>query len=237
MNVTYRYLPAALWLVWLTLSGAVQAAPDDDVTWIADKRGCKVANTFPRPGESITWSGQCKSGFADGDGVLQWFLDGKKDDVYEGHLAMGWADGKGVMTKTDGGKYAGDWKHSTQDGTGRFDAPDGSWYEGQWKNGKPHGHAVFTLGQSLRPLRPLRNPLGTGAPRNARSHLRIGDRILQCQYGNVRAVFRTFFSSLRSDLAAKRMSCVKWPVTRSPCFLASPRIAKYASRGMFGRVL
>jgi hypothetical protein len=56
---------------------------------------------------------------------------------------MGWADGKGVMTKSDGGKYDGDWKHSTQDGTGRYEAPDGSWYEGQWKDGKPHGQGQY----------------------------------------------------------------------------------------------
>ena len=53
------------------------AVAGDEVTWIADSHGCKVANTFPRPGETITWSGKCKEGFADGDGVLQWFLDGK----------------------------------------------------------------------------------------------------------------------------------------------------------------
>jgi len=29
---------------------------DDDVAWIADKSGCKVANPFPQPGESITWN-------------------------------------------------------------------------------------------------------------------------------------------------------------------------------------
>ena len=143
MKATYRFLPAALLLLGLVLSGTVRAAPDDDVTWIADKRGCKVANTFPRPGESITWSGECKDSFANGDGVLQWFLNGKEDDRYEGHLDMGWADGKGVMTKPDGGKYAGDWKHSTQDGSGRYEAPDGSWYDGQWKDGKPHGQGQY----------------------------------------------------------------------------------------------
>src|SRR5262245_8366526 len=62
------------------------AAAEDDVSWIADQRGCKVANTFPRPGETITWSGPCKNGYADGDGVMQWFLDGKEDDRYEGHV-------------------------------------------------------------------------------------------------------------------------------------------------------
>ena len=34
----------------------------DDVSWIADKSGCKVANPFPQPGESVAWNGQCKNG-------------------------------------------------------------------------------------------------------------------------------------------------------------------------------
>jgi hypothetical protein len=130
-------------LLSLWLPATVSVAAEDDTTWIADKRGCKVANTFPRPGETITWSGECKNGYAHGEGVVQWYLNGKEDDRYEGNLDMGWAEGKGALIKSDGGKYAGDWKHSTQHGTGRFDAPDGSFYEGQWKDGKPHGQGQY----------------------------------------------------------------------------------------------
>jgi hypothetical protein len=133
--------------VALLLAGLCTCFPavavEDDVSWIADKRGCKVANTFPRAGESITWSGPCKDGYADGEGVMQWFLNGKEDDRYEGQISMGWAEGRGVLTKIEGGKYDGQWKHSVQDGNGRYDAPDGSFYEGQWKNGKPHGQGQY----------------------------------------------------------------------------------------------
>ena len=125
----------------MTLSALAQAAEDDE--WIADKRGCKVANPFPRAGETITWTGDCKNGYADGDGVLQWYLNGKEDDRYEGHLAQGWAEGRGTLYKGDGGKYEGDWQQSMQDGTGRYEAPDGSWYDGQWKNGKPNGAGQY----------------------------------------------------------------------------------------------
>jgi hypothetical protein len=118
-------------------------AVSEDQEWIADKRGCKVANPYPRAGETIAWSGECKSGFAHGEGVLQWFVYGKEDDRYEGNLEMGWAEGHGVLYKSDGGKYDGQWKSSIQDGTGRYDAPDGSWYEGQWKMGKPHGQGQY----------------------------------------------------------------------------------------------
>ena len=39
----------------------------DEAKWIADKRGCKVVNIAPQEGESISWSGECKNGFAHGE--------------------------------------------------------------------------------------------------------------------------------------------------------------------------
>jgi hypothetical protein len=150
MRTAVRSTPVWLIALLTALTGAVAlqdkvgfAAPDEDVGWIADKRGCKVANPFPRPGETITWSGECKNGFAQGQGVLQWYLDGQADDRFEGNLELGWAEGRGVLVRLDGSKYDGDWKQSQQHGNGRFDAPDGSWYEGQWKDGKPHGQGQY----------------------------------------------------------------------------------------------
>jgi hypothetical protein len=144
MNSVRNCACAALLLLGAVASGrALAAGSTDEVTWIADSRGCKVANTFPRPGESITWNGRCKDGFADGEGMLQWFLDGKQDDRFEGQLVMGWAEGRGMLAKADGSRYAGGWKHSRQEGTGRYDALDGSWYEGEWKNGMPNGQGEY----------------------------------------------------------------------------------------------
>ncbi|HXX11321.1 MAG TPA: hypothetical protein VEK05_07355, partial [Burkholderiales bacterium] len=104
MNAIRTHLSAAALL--LAAAGSATLAADDEVTWIADSHGCKVANTFPRPGETITWSGSCNNGYADGDGVLQWFLNGDVDDRFEGHLQKGWAEGQGVLAKVDGSKYA-----------------------------------------------------------------------------------------------------------------------------------
>jgi len=69
MNAIRTHLSAAALL--LAAAGPATLAADDEVAWIADSHGCKVANTFPRPGETITWSGSCSNGYADGDGVLQ----------------------------------------------------------------------------------------------------------------------------------------------------------------------
>ena len=136
-----RSWTALLALLALTFSAAA-AADDEEVSWIADSNGCKIANPFPQPGETVAWNGQCVNGLADGEGVMQWFIDGKPMDRYEGNLSQGWAQGQGTLVR-EGGRYAGEWKRSMQHGTGRYDAPDGSWYEGEWKEGQPHGHGQY----------------------------------------------------------------------------------------------
>jgi hypothetical protein len=136
-----RYL--AVLVLAVALAALVRPAHSQDSEWIADKRGCKVANPFPRAGETITWTGDCRSGFAHGEGVLQWYLHGKEDDRYEGNLERGWAEGRGTLYKSGGGRYQGQWQQSLQHGTGRYEDPDGSWYDGEWKNGKPHGSGQY----------------------------------------------------------------------------------------------
>ena len=131
-----------LLLALLLASSAALTAGDEDVAWIADSRGCKVANPFPQPGETIQWSGSCKNGLAEGNGVLEWFVDGKPSDRYEGTLEQGWAEGRGTLLR-EGGRYVGDWKRSLQDGKGRYDAADGSWYLGEWQEGQPHGQGQY----------------------------------------------------------------------------------------------
>lgn len=144
MNTTLSSILTALASVVLVAAAfAARAEQPDKPEWIADQNGCKVANPFPRVGETIAWSGSCKDGFAEGQGTLQWFLEGVLDDRYEGNLTHGWAEGRGTLYRADGGKYEGEWKDSLQDGDGRYEAPDGSWYEGQWRAGKPHGQGKY----------------------------------------------------------------------------------------------
>jgi hypothetical protein len=133
-------LKAALLLLLGCPSFALLA--DEDVSWIADANGCKIANPFPQPEETVTWSGDCNNGLADGEGVLEWFIGGQPRDRYQGTLKQGWAEGKGTLVR-EGMRYSGDWKHSTQDGVGRYDGADGSWYEGEWKEGQPHGRGEY----------------------------------------------------------------------------------------------
>ena len=125
------------------LSVANSYAQESDTPTIADKNGCKVYNPMPQDGETITWSGQCRNGFADGKGTLDWFIKGQLEERYEGDLKMGWADGEGTYVSRSGVRYQGQWKNSLQDGKGTIQNADGSVYDGEWSKGKPNGWGVY----------------------------------------------------------------------------------------------
>ena len=125
------------WIIVLALllpgfSGAQETG------WITDKNGCKIVNIAPQDGESADWSGDCRKGFAHGDGTLTWSMSGVVTEIYQGSMAEGYAEGQGKLWRR-GGAYVGEWKRSLQHGRGRYEDEDGSWYQGEWAEGVPHG--------------------------------------------------------------------------------------------------
>ena len=120
----------------LATAAPLYAASD---TYIKDSKGCKIANPTPKPKETVTWSGRCAGGFAEGKGVLQFRLDGKPGARYEGDLKKGVMEGRGELRTTDGAVYDGDWVAGKPDGYGQYTAPDGSTFVGGWTAGKQHG--------------------------------------------------------------------------------------------------
>ena len=136
-----RWVTAVIAAVFL--SGISANAQDREVPTIADENGCKVYNPMPQQEESIKWDGPCNGGFADGSGILDWFIKGQLQERYEGELKQGWADGQGTYTSKTGMRYKGSWKNSMQDGTGTMQNPDGSIYQGEWKEGKPNGWGAY----------------------------------------------------------------------------------------------
>jgi hypothetical protein len=82
------------------------ATPD----WITTtNKPCKVWNPNPEPNESVTWTGPCKDGYANGKGILFWTENGKPDVEYNGEYANGKRNGHGVMIFPDGKRIEGDW--------------------------------------------------------------------------------------------------------------------------------
>lgn len=90
--------------------------------FVADtSSGCKVWNPHPQPNETVSWSGGCVNGLAQGPGSLQWLHDNRP---YE--------------------KDQGDWNEGRQSGRGTQDWSSGR-YDGELRDGEPHGHGVLTL--------------------------------------------------------------------------------------------
>lgn len=147
-------------------SAATQTANPD---WISDaSTGCKVFNPRPIANETISWSGDCVNGLAQGVGVLHWYVDGKpggtnvgklKDgklegrgvykgadgDSYEGEYRDGKRNGQGVHTWADGGRYEGEFKNANFEGRGVIKGANGNSYEGEFKDGKPNGIGVAVI--------------------------------------------------------------------------------------------
>jgi hypothetical protein len=124
----------------LVLTAGYAGAEDG---WIADKSGCKIANPSPKPSETVTWTGGCANGFAQGQGVVQWYENGKPGVTYEGSLARGAASGQGKLTMPDGATYEGGWLNGKQEGSGKYSVPRGVRYEGEWKDGMPNGRGIM----------------------------------------------------------------------------------------------
>lgn len=130
-----------LWLVLLALPAAAQYAQP---RWTADARtGCRVWNSAPEPGDSVSWTGGCRNGLAQGQGVLQWFMDGKPASRFEGDYRDGLLDGKGVYIFANGARYEGEYRDDLRHGRGLLIEPDGTSYDGEWRQGLPNGQGTL----------------------------------------------------------------------------------------------
>ncbi|MFY9696436.1 MAG: hypothetical protein WA776_18320 [Xanthobacteraceae bacterium] len=116
--------------------------------WITDAHGCKVWDSSPSAGESVTWSGPCVDGYAQGKGTLAWFVNGKPYGTYEGELKGGHYDGEGTQIWPSGARYDGGWKSDRADGHGTYRNPQGDVCSGKWLSGCFQGlgcnHSVGT---------------------------------------------------------------------------------------------
>ena len=103
-----RIIIAIAAFVVLATQGMAQTTNPPD--WITvTNQPCKVWNPNPVPNESVTWSGECTNGFASGEGVLRWTLNGKLDAEYRGRYANGKRHGHGVLILADGRRIEGEW--------------------------------------------------------------------------------------------------------------------------------
>lgn len=123
--------------------GQPNHCPGGPAGWIPDRNsGCNVWNPCPQNDESITWSGSCADGVAEGTGVLQWFLGAKVDQRYAGAVRAGRPNGRGTYTWSDGTWYEGEFRDYEMTGHGLMMSPNGDWYRGEWHDGRANGQGT-----------------------------------------------------------------------------------------------
>jgi len=115
--------------------------------WIqsTNRKKCKIWNPNPIPNESITWTGKCESGYAQGTGIMTWFKNGKENGMYEGVLLNGVMDGVGKYSFPNGNIYDGEWVKGKRTGKGTFYWPNGDYYVGDFIENKRTGKGVTYL--------------------------------------------------------------------------------------------
>ena len=110
---------------------------------IAENQPCQLYNPSPKPGETVTWSGDCVDGKASGEGRVVW-RGSYGESVYEGGYRDGKTHGHGIYTREDGLRYEGELRDGKPHGHATVSFVNGDGYEGEWRDGKRHGHGTYT---------------------------------------------------------------------------------------------
>jgi len=129
--------------------------------------GCKVWAGDEKDVEKdvVTWSGECRNGYASGSGVLTWVRDGKLlyrykggmkggkaegfavldaltddgYDRYEARFVNGEINGDTVLVAANGDRFEGTLRETGVQGYGIYIEANGARYDGEFKNGVPDG--------------------------------------------------------------------------------------------------
>jgi hypothetical protein len=118
----------------------VSARPGD---WSIDTNTtCRVWNPHPQLNETVTWSGACVNGFAQGLGSVHWLRNNAPFETDEGEWRDGYQIGMGKQVWPTG-RYEGGFLASEPHGRGTF-VLQSSRYEGEFRNGKPNGAGTLT---------------------------------------------------------------------------------------------
>ncbi len=132
---------------------AAQAEEQGRWQQLKNKENCAVWNAGLHAKSTVTWSGVCVNGKAQGRGTQVWryLEDGDwKENKYTGDLKDGKSHGRGVFEWASGDRYEGDWKDGKFNGRGVLVFANGDRYEGDYRDGKEHGRGVYVWADGAR---------------------------------------------------------------------------------------
>jgi hypothetical protein len=100
------------------------AKADEHGRWqqLENNPSCSVWNPNPHPRNTVTWSGACVDGKAQGRGAQDWrYLEDEewKAEKYTGVMKDGKYHGRGVLVTADGDICEGDWREGRLLGMGK----------------------------------------------------------------------------------------------------------------------
>ena len=108
---------------------------------IAGQLGCYVWNPNLQVGETVTWTGECSGGLAQGTGSLTWVWD-ENESASTGRLQNGEKTGHWVHRAADGGVSEGPYVDGARTGRWVIRYADGGVSEGPYVGGEWTGHWV-----------------------------------------------------------------------------------------------
>lgn len=162
-NVSRWFVMPLGGLAGLAVSVGLSATSGASGFYKPSVQGCNVWDAEPAAVETVSWTGACVNGLAEGTGVLDWTVAGKPDVHYEGAMKQGKMSGKGRLVWPTGSTYTGDFADDKPSGRGvrtwavgpyAGDSYDGDFLDGErtgvgqyrWANGNRYT-GQFTNGQ------------------------------------------------------------------------------------------
>ena len=105
--------------------------------------GCRVQDQDAGTRKRFRWAGECRAGFAQGSGVLEWTIDGQPAGWAEGTLVAGRLEGEVHVEWENGRSFTGTYRHGHASGQGTLTFPGGHRYVGSFEGGRPTGEGEF----------------------------------------------------------------------------------------------
>ena len=130
---------------WIGTDKTCAGQPKGTSCWkeLTGQPGCYVWDNYLITDQTVTWTGTCSGGRAQGEGTLKWvWEDGEKTSESKGSLTDGKEHGPWVWRHSDGTVQEGPYVDGKKHGQWVFRLADGGVQEGPYLEGKKHGQWV-----------------------------------------------------------------------------------------------
>lgn len=126
------------------ISSTLTCNAQDLSGWIKDiNTGCQ-AFTTNKVNKTMTWDGDCVSGYASGLGTLQTFVNGKPEQVFKVTMVKGKSEGMGQFANVKNDSFVGEYLDGRVK-AGVYTWSNGNRFEGEFKDGSLHKGIYYFL--------------------------------------------------------------------------------------------